>query len=224
MQFIQYISLACREVRWQILVCQRRKMLKYMKYLYSYILKPHHSCQGERERIVMLYKHWSDVVCSDCYYTAVCSPVLFPHRCHRAADRAGLSNYQDLLDILHLTIILPLKKSRNDSSMNDSVRCWWCYTGGGILTFIFGSDQYLTITLFLISQGPLEPVTELNKISTDQLSRGGCFLHNQDHILYLYTLQSSMYSPTYEIISVVRLTWPDNKGRVHLIRLGKSLD
>ena len=60
--------------------------------------------------------------------------------------------------------------------------------GGGILTFIFGSDQYLTITLFLISQGPLELVTELNKISTDQLSRGGCFLHNKDHILQLYTL------------------------------------
>ena len=30
---------------------------------------------------------------------------LFPHRCHSTGDRAGLSNYQDLLDILHLNII-----------------------------------------------------------------------------------------------------------------------
>ena len=78
-----------------------------MKYLYSHISNQASSflLGRERERIVMLYKHWSDVGPSDCYCTAVCSPVPPQMSPRRATRGAGLSNYPDLLDILHLKVL-----------------------------------------------------------------------------------------------------------------------
>ena len=75
---------------------------------------------------------------------------------------------------------------------------WWWWD-----TFIFGSDQYLTITLFLISQGPLEPV--LNTISTDIISPGGCFLHDKDHIYSTSTLYT-VYTTLHYMMTLLALS------------------
>ena len=125
----------------------------------------------------MLYKHWSDVGPSDCYCTAVCSPVPPQMSPRRATRGAGLSNYPDLLDILHLKVLY-----------HGIIPTWmsWFHAGLAIIVVVVVYIHFWIWPIFdnntfsCVSQGPLEPV--LNTVSPDLLCPAGWFLHDKDHI------------------------------------------